>query len=339
MSKDKEMVNMINYLAPSKYRDYNPYLSPGRGNPGGGVATKVYRVNEAANLRWLTSIVSDLSKVDAPVVLVEPLWFCMPGKLFRHKIEAFKKLDAMKIFYGTELSPLKWPATLRSEILGACDAITVCCDYQREMFRYIGVDSALTLCDPVPSTIFGDTTTRRKRLVAAGKIGWQKNSETVADLFEEVEAVSHGDLQTVYLGGADMWGDVPSPINTQLQCRLEAVSTEFILNAPMDVVAREMNEAIFFAHCGYHDTNPALQLESSMAGCITVALPHPTMAGRSEYVVFPNVEAMAAAMAEMSLEEIEEGSKKAREWALANCSYETFLGQLEQVIQCTRRTR
>ena len=320
---------MINYLVPEKYRVFDPHRPPGPNNPGGGVASKVYRVNEAANHRWFTELISDAAEVDAPVVLIEPLWFVMSNQTSDECLEAINNLKAIKIFYGTELSLLKWPNRFRDAVLETVDAVTVCCNHQREVFRYFGCHDVATLCDPVPENLFAPAMTKQKQLVCTGKIGWQKNTESVIELFDTLK----GEIETIYVGSANMWGETPSALNAKLEAELRAVTTQFIPNATLIEMAHILNQATFFGHVAYHDTNSESQLEASLAGCITVALHHPAINGRSSYTGYTHIADMADAICRLDRTEIEQASDAARGWGLDNCSYAAFLDQLETVIR------
>ena len=319
----------INVLVCEDWRDHRLDEPPGPKNRGGGPRVKYARMRSFPDIDLILSV----DEVTHDVVFADWLYF---GSIYldnrdnaNERLKGFMELDVpVRGILGTELAALRWPALVREKLLEYVDVVTHVNEYHRRMYKYAGIQQSRFIGDPVPEYTFYPAQ-KEKRLVCMGQIGWHKRSDLVLELFTRLK---DSDIETCYIGSAKMWGYYEDSDALAMQEQIEAVADVFIENGTQDQVAFWLNRSTFYGHLAWHDCSPISQRECMMAGLITFALTHPSMAEITPYR-YVTVEEMAEAIMAYPKAAFEAESVVARERALELNSYAAVTRQFGRVVE------
>lgn len=325
-------MQILDFLIPHFCVDYDLSLPPSLSNAGSGVGVKYARVVEAGEPEYLCRRIDNVNDVQSDIVFADWLWFCTgEDEGLIDRIKAFLALEnKIKIIYGSELCVLAWSRNVLDRLLSGVNFVTHNTDYQRKMYRILGIYNSMFLCDPIPPR-FTPSSKKERRLVCMGQISEAKRSEAVIDIFT---LLSDTDVETVYLGGRLLWG---SPNNNRqandMQREIKNIADVFIENADEETVTNEVNISSFFGHVAYHDVASCSQQENATAGNITFALTHPTMKERTPYL-FDDVETLAEAVSDYTLESEQHNIDKNRAIKISEqWSYQAWNTQIEDILR------
>ena len=285
---------ILNFLVPEPYVNFDLTRPPGISNPGGGVAIKYARVEEAGGDEYECRRIAHVEDIEGDIVFAEWQWFSIYGVNLIDQMKDFLSFDGLKIVYGSECHALGWARALIDKLVEGADAFTHNCEYQRNLYSTMGIYSSRFVCDPISEEKFVPTKRKQKRIVCLGQVGEMKRSRLLVELFGIFRGTS---IQTAYLGGAGLWGK-PEHARKQgmdTQRALEAVCDLYIESTSEEEVASVVNESSAFAHVAHHDVFSGSQIENALAGNITFALTHPVMRERTPYR-YKTVEEMALAI-------------------------------------------
>jgi len=274
----------LKFLLPAKFVNYDLLKPPGPNNIGGGVGVKYARIEEAGGEEYRCTRIAETGAVEADdIVFADWLWFCATdGKSMSDQAKAFIELQNPKCIYGSELCVLTWPQKLIQRLIENADLITYNTEYQRELYRVIGIHNSRFLCDPVPESLFFPSLHKmQRRLVCVGQISEAKRSIAVLKIFEKLR---DSGVERFYIGGSMAWGNKYSyKKDAQLHNQIKAVSDSFIENATQGEMAEIINESAFYVHVSYHDVASSSNQENMSAGNITFGLTHPVLRERTPY--------------------------------------------------------
>ena len=315
----------INILCYGDWKYYQLESQPGPKNKGGGPFTKYARLNTFPEVE----LILKPEEATRGIVFADWLYFHENKNISDEKVKSFLELEAdFKGIIGTELKFLTWLDTLRSKLIKNVDCITHVNAYQRDLYKTVGIENSKFLADPVPEHLFYPAQ-KQRRLVCMGKIGWNKRTQLVIDLFKALKDTS---IETCYLGGASMWGSKENLYANELQKDLEEVTGVFIENATQQQVAYVLNSSMFYAHVAWHDVSPISQRENMMAGNVSFSLTHPGLREVTPYN-YTDIEEMVAAILAYPDEKFAEDSAKARDFAIKTNSYQAWRKQLNLVLE------
>ena len=330
-------------LIPYTLAGYNLLKSPGPDNQGGGVSTKYARcetIPGEISFRRITTI----AEVNSNTVFADWLWFSgaflgsKQDETKEKRIQDFLSLDVkFKGISGTELNAVSWAEKDRRMLirgvdgLKGVDCITHVNDYQKKMYRYCGIMGSKFLCDPINEYLFYPAR-KENRLVCMGQVGWHKRSALVIKLFELLKG---SEIETCYLGGSAMWGNVKNTEYNAIHEEVEAVADRFVENATEAQCAYWLNNSKYYAHVAWHDTSPISQRENMMSGNVTFALTHPSMKEVTPYC-FETVEELAAAILayhqDPDVTRFTTESLNAHNFALKTNSYQAWRQQIRKIL-------
>lgn len=322
----------MNLLVPESVARFDLSRAPGMTNPGGGMGTKYARAEEVLSRRYPTvRRVWELEQIDTSSVIVDALWF--PGEM-EEKIDAFLARGfRFSMLYGSQENLLSWPERLRQKLLSDIDVITHNCEYQRAMYRSVGIYHSQFLCDAVPEEVFSPAP-KEPRIFASGQISTEKNTPALIELFYWLQDL---DIQTCYMGSATLWGESVSSSAVseryQLQAELESVTDEFHGNLSQAQVARISNTSAYHVHVAHYDCSCQNQQEAALGGAVLFGLGHPINAERPVMGAL-SIEGLVDAIT--TVHTVGEGQAyqaEIHEHALRHWSYEAFLGQFDKILQ------
>ena len=323
---------MIDYLTYFTYANYDPQIAPSRQGQAGGMQSKTYRVREALDFDFPGSkVVSDISGISAPVVLIEPLSFFMMAEPEK-ELDKLKFITAKKIVYGSEFAPLRMTPSMRDQLFDQVDTVTANCYFLKSLLKYIGINATHILTDPM-SDIFclpSDPNQRQNRVVAMGQVSSEKNTAQVIEVFKALE----GACERVYIGSASLWGPDPE-IGQKLQDKLFKHTDRVIPDATPSAVASELQQVKVGYWCAYHDTWSTCVHEMIACGVPVVAANHGLAAElpvQQSHHISEQI-AMIKEILNMDQDKYLEMSKDLNNWHQINTSYNTFLSQLKEVLR------
>ena len=329
---------MIDYLVPEFF--VNP--SPGG---SGGMHTKVDRVRRAASSIYRVHVGADLSEMQSDFLLIEPLHFRM-SQMFEMEddsedldfrgwseryLETLSAHPAKKILYCSEMEVFRWTGRFRKELLEICNAVTCNSDYQASLFKALGGVNTYRLIDPIPADEFKPLP-KRLQVVAMGRVSEIKGSPFIAELFE---ALAPTPMQTVFVGGAGLWGDA-SETDLALEKKIREYTDVFHQNILPSFVPKAIGAASFFVGNTIHDVFSSCHAEALMSGCISVSGDHLIYAERPGFGL-KTVEGVVATLEKLTkgFQELPDPQlgQSAREWAVQNVSFDTFTSQLTTLLK------
>jgi len=323
---------MVSYVTCKKWHDYNLHQRPEHQGFGGGMAVKTQRIVEALGQQYYTQLTDDPNDIDAPVVLVEPLWF----KLYNEddnehweKITEIGKLNnRMLILVCSEFEVMRWEAKFRDAVLNTFDKITCNCQYQANIFSYYDITPDAILCDPVPMDVFmpPHDPVKENSIVATGHVSWIKNVKAVIDAFKTFQDKG---ISTTYIGSAGLWSkpDKSDP-SVQLETELKSVTDNFYPSLSQMEVARTMQKNMFGLWLATHECFGQAYAEMMATGLPVIAGKHGLKAERHCSTSSDDIDLMIA-----EEEEYAAIATWNRKWVKDNVSYEAFLKQFTGVLR------
>lgn len=312
---------MIDYLVP----DFFAHLST---QHSGGMHTKVDRVRRAVSELYKIYVTSDLSSLRSDFVLIEPLYFRMSGV---DSLDGLRSHPAPKILYCSETEVLRWTGRFRKELLEICDVVTCNCDYQASVSTAVGIRSPHRLIDPIPEDEF-QPLTKQMQVVAMGRISKVKGSAFVAELFR---LLADTPIETVYVGGAKLWGEAAAD-DLGLEAEIREYTDTFYENVLPQYVPEAIGAASFFVGSTIYDVFSSCHAEALMSGCISIGGAHPIYAERPGFTV-ETAQAAFDVIAQLTngFKEIPDQKKgqEARRWAEQHLSFDCFKQQLTDILR------
>ena len=336
---------MLDYLVPQFFLQHSA-------DSGGGMHTKVERVRRAVSSIYRLHVGSELSEMRSDFLLIEPLYFRMSqmfeeeedrgdpeidrpfrdqgGGLERY-LEALRVHPATKILYCSEMEVFRWTGRFRKELLEICNAVTCNSDYQASLFKALGVLETYRLIDPIPADQFKPLP-KRLQVVAMGRISEIKGSPFIAELFK---ALAPTPMQTVYVGGAGLWGEA-SEVDLALEAEIREYTDVFHQNILPSFVPKAIGGAAFFVGNAIHDVFSSCHAEALMSGCISIGGEHPIYAERPGFTV-KTAQAAVDMIAQLTNDFLEipdqKQGQRARQWAEQHLSFDCFKGQLTDLLR------
>ena len=326
---------MIDYLIPESFRGFDPMLSQGTHNAGGGAGTKFASVLRGLSFCDIAPRFS-VAELQNSILMVEPL--CFRWKSDDDLLANIIGYGAFaNILYSTDVHPMRWSGKFRQSVdsffSGEYDCVTYCCEFQRKLFESIGFSDMQILVDPIDTDLFIPLP-KKLQLVACGRIASFKNSEFIRDLFVALKDIAG--ISTVYVGGAGLYG-VPGKIDLVLEHEIRLASDLFLNNVSQIEVARVMGESSFFVANNVYDVFSESHVESLSAGCVSVCGGHPVYSERPGfYRDVLTVDDVVSALDEytMGFARLPDSAcvDESRTWVLDNASYRVFNTQLRLVL-------
>ncbi len=272
----------LTLLVPDVAARYTLERPPGPRNPGGGVGVKYARMEQMLSEAYHVHRTADLNTVATDFVIVEPLWFVWfenqraDADAINNRLEAFlKRMFRNILVCGSEHELFLWPAKRRQRLVTAATWITHNCTYLRRLFQACGIPNSRLLCDAVPEHVFYPVQ-KQNRIYAASHISWQKQTHALIALYR---ALADTDIETVYMGSAQTWGDNTSHTaqmqRFQLEAELREVTDIFLGDVRQDTVAYYANSSMHHVHVAHHDTCCQNQQEAALGGATLWGLNHP----------------------------------------------------------------
>ena len=337
---------MIDYLTHPKVLSYDPSVLPSQqACGGGGIHVKTYTVLEALKQVYpLTRGIADSSEIEADTVFIEPMRFALPimeidgarrdyenNEMLLAGLRAHK---GRKVLFCTELSLFRMVPALRNELVSVCDLVTASCHFQRQLFKYVSINTDHILRDPIPPMCFGesDYKSRRTEVVATGNVAWEKNAQQVTEVFKSLKGV----VKRVYVGSASFWYDATdNPVQQRLQEELYKQCDEVIKECTLDTLTKRFQQSRFGLWVAWHNTTATAVHQMLAAGMLVTAAKH-GLASEIPVWAASGVRAQAEAIKRLLGESdavLEEQSQRASKWIKENASYEAFHKQFQAVLK------
>ena len=240
-----------------------PQQGVGRG--GGGIMTKYLNLTKCCpNMHFTNDFADPNLQI---IVLVEPLCFFGndPGSTEEadSKIEKFTQHKGIKLLWCEEQEPFRWDYPTQKRIFGLFDGLVACNKYQHQLLSTLPFNKPIyTLYTPIDSKLYYPEEKKRQVVIAA-KVGLQKNTEAIIQLFSELP----DDVNTVYIGNAGLWGAYRYEYDKKLELALEKTADEYIHSASAIKTAERIRESQVGINMSIYDTGSLNFLECAMSGC------------------------------------------------------------------------
>lgn len=221
---------MIDLLYPVYFETFDPNLSAGEKNPGGGMATKVLSVKQVLSSRYLVNLVGDIRDVVSNVVVIEPLTprLSLEEKDFDEWLNQLKACSAKKILYCSEMEICRWSPNFFNEIVALVDVVTANTKYQESIIRTLsgGKVNPAFLCDPIDEFLFQPLQPKKVSIFGAGRISTIKNSEFYIELFKGIKKILVAKLKP-HTSAQQIYGDKLKMKIKKLRGKLRRMQTLF----------------------------------------------------------------------------------------------------------------
>ena len=320
----------VSVLTQEKWTDTDAiHHEPQIGQGGGGMLTKYINVKKCLANAHFTNDFADADM--QPVILVEPMLFHSKESplSIEDKITALKAHEGVKLLWCEEQCVFRWKGELREKIFQAFDAILACNKYQAQLLKVI-VPSEIpirTLYTPIDSDLFTPTV-KKRQIVHAGKIGLQKNTDTLIALYEKLK---EKDIRTVYIGNGALWGSYLYEQDKEIEYMMSNIADEYIATASITDTAEIINASLAGVSMTIYDVGSLFFLESATAGCHFFAWKyHPLYDEYENIVRFDNVPD-AVVEIEKAFENISVNRKLEAEISQKH-SFEAFQNQLKHIV-------
>ena len=297
---------------------------------GGGIMSKYLNVRKACPDAQFVSSVAD---VTTPIAMVEPLIFWgLDGfgeeANYEEKRDALDAYSGVKILWAEEQEILRWWGNARDEILDRVHAVFACNAYQQQLLKSVVKIPIHRLYTPIDKHLYAP---REKipQIVAVGKIGLEKNVDTLLDLFETLK----GQVRTVYVGNAGLWGHHTYKVDAVIEREITSVVDEHIPSATAAEVGKILGESLMYVNMSIYDVGCLSFLEAAMAGCWCICWHYHPMFREYGHVqhVHDVHEAAEIALEIASLEP--QPCVALQEEVQAKHSYDMFRLQLQSAVQ------
>lgn len=300
-----------------------------RDNPGGGVVSKVYHLQEALPKTHLTNNIEEAG----PICIAEALWFTEEGDLEKteQRVDAFAKLNALKILWLSDVEVLRMQGYLREQLFDAADAIGTLSLYSQKLTEAY-TNKATLLYDPLDIDMFKPGAKHRE-LFGIGHISLEKNIESLANIFGAIPAES--ELTTTYIGSRNTWGLNHRDTHSQLlETELYESCDNLETQLPRHEIARRM--AGYWGYLGdtRYDFSSYSMMEAMLCGCWLFCGRHLMYNERPCIRFSTTEEAVELIVAQLETHPPESGvvNEAARQFIVERNSYDAFRSQLKNII-------
>lgn len=330
---------MLDYLTCKMWHFYNPNFSPSANTSAGGMASATYRTLEALSEVYpATRVISNTKEISAGTLVIEPLILTMPpaegDETHDEIIKGIESYKGKKILYCSEKAMLRMAPPIRQRLVAAVDCITANCLFQRDIFKYIGVNVQHILPDPIPlHFVPHESVKKEKKIVAMGNISHEKNTPQLIEVFKAL----NGQVERVYIGSCGLWNPDTSKnhVGLQLQEQLYAECDTVVNDVPERQVVEMLVTSQFGFWCAIHDVFSTCIHEMLMSGLLCVTANH----GLAKYLPVNNVSGAANQISEiqrlitLNPDVLRKQSSANVEWAQENVSYPAFLDKFATVLK------
>ena len=231
---------------------------------GGGIMSKYLNVRKALPEATYTTTLSD---VHTPVAIIEPLTFWGLDGIgeecrYEEKRDALAEYAGVKLLWAEEQEVLRWWGGPRKEILERVHGVLACNQYQAQLLKSVCDVPIRVLYTPIDENLYV-AREKKPRVVAVGKIGLQKNSDTLIELFRLLK----GQVETVYVGNAGLWGHYTYKSDVELERELASVVDVYVKSATAAETAAIVGESLCYVNLSVYDVGCLSYLEAAMSGC------------------------------------------------------------------------
>ena len=179
--------------------------------------------------------------------------------------EKVKKLSAhngIKLLWCEEQTVFRWSNTVKHLLLPEMDGYVACNQYQAKLLETLPVKKPIyILYTPIDREIFRPAE-KKPQVVVASKIGLQKNTEALIDVYSKLPK----ELHKLYVGSADMWGKSVYEYDRQIEIKMSKAADEYIKTAsPLDT-AKRIRESYIGINFSIYDVGSLFFLECGMSG-------------------------------------------------------------------------
>lgn len=303
---------------------------PKEGTGGGGIVTKYLSFSKCCPNIHFTS---DFGDPDLrPVVLIEPLAIRMRDVVTEvvadGKMEKLEQHKGVKLLWCEEQTVFRWSYEVQYRVFSLLDGLIASNRYQKQLLETLPFDLPVyTLYTPIDADLF-HIVPKKKQIVVAAKVGLQKNTQAVIELFKRLPA----DIHKVYIGNAEMWGKVTYDVDKDLQKAVAEVADTYIKAASPIKTAEYIRESLVGINMSIYDVGSLSFLESGMSGCDFFAWGYHPMFDEYEHVTRFDTLADGLPKIIERFESLQPNTALQQEIA-AKHSFEAFRGQLGNVIQ------
>ena len=329
--------------------------APSAKNPGGGVQSKVWNIQRAfPNMK----IAHELGDV---INFIDPMWINVnnTGESHERKLEELENSKAINILWQEELAMFRLTFNnlgkgqiindYRFKFYKKMDYIVNCNRYLNDMMKAYINSPMRILYTPIDDELFKPAT-KKKQIVAMGRICHQKNTKDVIQMFQALP----DSIEKIYIGSADLWGKPPKldeerqqkcdewqqavdqqqheyEQNIELQKQIKEVCDwKPALNKLQ--VAKILSESWAYLNMSRYDTGCLSFIESALSGCYCFCWENHPMFDEYGFVNrFRGIKDGANLIAELSEKHLDMNISL-RNQMVAKHGYEAVREQLKSIV-------
>ena len=305
----------------------------------GGMGTKTAAIQSAWSIDHNIDVASepDLEEHErVNVILIELLGLRNDNRL-EERIKTLKKCAAPKLVYGSDSEIFRWTGSELDALKEVVDLWIPNIEWQANYFRDFDLPTTDIVFEPIDCDLFRPSQKQEKIIVAGGGVSHEKQSEFFIELFGKLSEMNTGEYQTAYIGG-HIWGGKAKAINMELRHELKQATDIFYGEIPLMKVAAALGMAAIGILNPKYETCNRFGMELCAAGKAQICSEHVCyderpMASRFDGSVDDCIKKLAYNTNGFEDLPIKEHGTEAREFALANYSYEASLNSLNEILR------
>ena len=259
----------VTILARTDAHDFDRTLPPGKDNPGGGLAEKVYNFGLALPMAQPISYANQIGDVN----VTEALWFSggdPSHDMFRNRIDEYRNAKAYKILWTSDLDILRWSGEQRDAIFDATDIIAGNSPYMVNILKTFAPHHKVGLLTDCidPNSI--KPLNKKRQLIGMSHVILEKNVDAVIEVYKLLKSIDF-DISKGYIGSSEVWGveldTHHAKIAKEIDLNLQTVCDWITPQATRKEVAETVGTSWGFIADSRFDTFCYALVEALLAGC------------------------------------------------------------------------
>lgn len=308
---------------------HDPQVGASLENPGGGLARKAEQLQLALPALTFVPYLSQARHVH----ITEALWFTggpnFSSDVMWNRIEEYKKLEAFKVLWTSDLECLRWTGNERDAVFEASDVVAANSNYMFDVLSaYVQPSKLCVLTDPIDPE-FVRPEPKALSMYASSQVVLEKGIADIVRLFRGVE----GKIERVFLGSPETWGLALKPQTSyRLDGELSVVSDRRIKEANREDVKRTAASSWLFASFARFESFGYAMAEALLAGCWVFCIDHRVYVDRPVFC-FPDVESAVASLLEfIETRTLTSVNQEGRQFVIDNYSLSVFRSQFMSIV-------
>ena len=309
---------------------FDPKRGASRENSGGGLAMKAQQLQLALPALEFVPYLTQAGSVH----ITECLWFTggtdFSEDVMWERIEGYKKIDAYKILWMSDLECLRWSGAERYSVFEASDVVAVNSPYMHDILSaYVPPSKLALLTDPM-DTEWVVPGRKTRTLYACSQVILEKG---IADIVAIFNALRDTDVESLFIGSPETWGlELKPQVSHRLDREVSAVADRRIKFGKRSDVRTAAQQSWLFASFARFESFGYAMVEALLGGCWVFCINHRVYRDRPVHA-FEDVTACIGTLGEFIKTRSESTVNEAgRQFVIDNYSLSVFRRQFMDIV-------